>query len=146
MPTGKYKKYVVNEDNYPEEWTWFERGMEFEEFILYFAQWFNEKHGGITGAGIGIRSDESLNRFSTIISNKKVRYKDKPWTTQVKFKHLQNVYNFYPIYDWRTEDDWGAVAKLDLKFNEIYELMHKNGVSIHEQRLCQPYGLSLIHI
>ena len=140
MPTGKYKKYIVNEDNYPEEWTWFERGMEFEEFILYFAQWFNEKHGGITGAGIGIRSDESLNRFSTIISNKKVRYKDKPWTTQVKFKHLQNVYNFYPIYDWRTEDDWGAVAKLDLKFNEIYELMYKNGVSIHEQRLCQPYG------
>ena len=140
MPTDRYKKYVVNEDNYPEEWTWFERGMEFEEFILYFAQWFNEKHGGITGAGIGIRSDESLNRFSTIISNKKVRYKDKPWTTQVKFKHLQNVYNFYPIYDWRTEDDWAAVSKLDLKFNEIYELMYKNGVSIHEQRLCQPYG------
>ena len=140
MPTGKYKKYVVNEDNYPDEWTWFERGMEFEEFILYFAQWFNEKHGSITGAGIGIRSDESLNRFSTITSTKKVKYKNKPWTTQVKFKHLQNVYNFYPIYDWRTEDDWTAVAKLDLKFNEIYELMYKNGVSIHEQRLCQPYG------
>lgn len=29
---------------------------------------------------------------------------------------------------------------MDLKFNEIYELMYKNGVSIHEQRLCQPYG------
>lgn len=140
MPTGKYKKYVIHEDNYPEEWTWFERGIEFEDFILYFAQWFNEKHGGITGAGIGIRSDESLNRFSTIISQKKIRYKNKPWTTQVKFKHLKNVYNFYPIYDWRTEDDWAAVAKLNLKFNEIYELMYKNGVSIHEQRLCQPYG------
>ena len=38
MPTGKYKKYVFNEDNYPKEWTWFKRGMEFEEFILYFAQ------------------------------------------------------------------------------------------------------------
>ena len=25
-------------------------------------------------------------------------------------------------------------------FNEIYELMNKNGVSIYEQRLCQPYG------
>lgn len=140
MPTGKYKKYIVNEENYPNEWAWFKSGMEFEDFILYFAKWFNEKHGGITGAGIGIRSDESLNRFRTITSNKKVRYKNKAWTTQIKFKHLKNVYNFYPIYDWRTEDDWGAVAKLDLKFNEIYELMYKNGLSIHEQRLCQPYG------
>ena len=24
--------------------------------------------------------------------------------------------------------------------NNIYELMYKNGLSIHEQRLCQPYG------
>jgi len=32
------------------------------------------------------------------------------------------------------------VSKLNLKFNEIYELMYKNGVSIHQQRLCQPYG------
>ena len=29
---------------------------------------------------------------------------------------------------------------LDLKYNKIYELMYKNGLSIHEQRLCQPYG------
>ena len=54
-------------------------------------------------------------------------------------KHI-DVYNFYPIYDWATEDIWGAVSKLDLKFNYIYELMYKNGVSIYEQRLCQPYG------
>ena len=44
------------------------------------------------------------------------------------------------MYDWRTEDDWIAVSKFDLKFNQIYELMYKNGVSIHDQRLCQPYG------
>src|SRR5690606_30524967 len=25
-------------------------------------------------------------------------------------------------------------------FNEIYELMYKNGLPLHEQRLCQPYG------
>ena len=141
MPKGKYKKYVVNEDNYPKEWIWFKRGMEFEEFILYFAEWFNQKNGGITGTGVGIRSNESLNRFRTIINNKKERYKGYGWTTRLKFGSKQhNVYNFYPIYDWETQDDWIAVAKLDLKFNEIYELMYKNGVSIHEQRLCQPYG------
>ena len=134
-------KHVVNEDNYPKEWTWFERGMEFEDFIFYFAEWFNQKHGGITGTGVGIRSDESLNRFSTIISEKKERYNDYGWTTKLKFKgKSHDIYNFYPIYDWRTEDIWGAVAQMDLKYNEIYELMYKNGLSIHEQRLCQPYG------
>lgn len=134
-------KHVVNEHNYPKEWTWFRRGMEFEEFILYFAEWFNEQHGGKTAAGIGIRSNESFNRFTTIISEKKVRYKDYGWTTKVKLgaRHL-NVYNFYPLYDWETEDIWGAVSRLDLKYNHIYELMYKNGLSIHEQRLCQPYG------
>ena len=134
-------KCVVNEDNYPKEWKWFYRGMEFEDFILYFAEWFNQTHGGKTAAGIGIRSNESLNRFRTIISDKKTKYKDYGWTTQVRIgTRPLNVYNFYPLYDWETGDDWGAVAKLNLKYNYIYELMYKNGVSIHEQRLCQPYG------
>lgn len=134
-------KHVINEDNYPKEWTWFERGMEFEDFILYFAEWYNSIHGGITATGVGIRSNESLNRFRTIISDKKERYKGFGWTTRLKIKgKCTNIYNFFPIYDWETEDDWIAVAKLDLKFNQIYELMYKNGLSIHEQRLCQPYG------
>lgn len=133
--------FVINEENYPQEWNWFRKGMEFEEFILYFGKWFNEKFDGKTAAGIGIRSDESLNRFRTIISSSKESYMNKPWTTRMKINSKSlNVWNFFPLYDWRTEDDWTAVAKFDLKFNEIYELMYKNGVSIHEQRLCQPYG------
>ena len=133
-------KYIINESNCNFEW--FKRGMEFEEFIVLFAKWYNEKHKGITATGIGIRSDESFNRFGTIISDKKVRYKDYGWTTKLKINQNKwaNVYNFYPIYDWRTEDIWGCVSKFNLKFNEIYELMYKNGLSIHEQRLCQPYG------
>lgn len=134
-------KYVINEHNYPKEWTWFKRGMEFEEFILYFAEWYNKSNGGITAAGIGIRSNESLNRFRTIISESKERYNGLGWTTRVKIgTRTLNTYNFFPMYDWETQDDWVAVSKLNLKFNYIYELMYKNGVSIHEQRLCQPYG------
>lgn len=134
-------QYVINEDNYPSEWTWFFRGMEFEDFILYFAEWFNQKFGGITGCGVAIRSNESLNRFRTIISDSKEPLNGKNYTTRVKINgNNLNVYNFYPLYDWQTEDIWIAVSKLDLKFNYIYELMYKNGLSIHEQRLCQPYG------
>lgn len=132
---------VIIEDKLPEGWGWFQRGMEFEEFILYFAEWFNQRHGGITGTGVGIRSNESLNRFRTIISDKKERWKEYGWTTRLKFNSKEHdIYNFYPLYDWETEDIWGAVARLDLRYNYIYELMYKNGLSIHEQRLCQPYG------
>lgn len=134
-------QYVINEKNMPKEWTWFEKGMEFEDFMLYFAEWFNQKYGGLTAAGIGIRTNESFNRFRTIISDKKERYNGYGWTTRVKIRdRFLKVFNVYPLYDWETEDIWVAVSKLDLKFNEIYELMFKNGLSIHEQRLCQPYG------
>lgn len=140
-PTKRKDIVLVTEDSLPDGWDWFFRGMEFEEFILWFAKWFNETHGGKTAAGIGIRSDESLNRFRTIVSDKKERYKNYPWTTRVHCKSkVLNCWNFFPLYDWRTEDDWTAVAKLDLLFNPIYELMYKNGLSIYEQRLCQPYG------
>jgi len=66
---------------------------------------------------------------------------DLPWTTRVRI-HEQPIdcFNFYPIYDWSAEDDWAAIAKYNLKFNYIYELMYKNGMSIYDQRLCQPYG------
>lgn len=140
-PTKRNDVVLVTEDSLPNGWDWFFRGMEFEEFILWFAKWFNETHGGKTAAGIGIRSDESLNRFRTIISDKKERFKNYPWTTRAHCKsEVLNCWNFFPLYDWRTEDDWTAVAKLNLIFNPIYELMYKNGLSIYEQRLCQPYG------
>lgn len=140
-PTQRTDVDLITEDALPAGWDWFFRGMEFEEFILWFAKWFSEDRGGRCGGGIGIRADESLNRFRTIISESKERLDGLPWTTKIKLRGKPlNCWSFFPLYDWRTEDDWTAVANLGLKFNQIYELMYKNGVSIHEQRLCQPYG------
>ena len=130
----------INIHNCPFEF--FVPGEEFEDFMIEFADWYQKKYDGPVAAGIGIRTDESLNRFRTIaFQDNKITFKDYNWTTKIKFheNHI-NVYNFYPIYDWRAEDIWGAVSKLDLKFNYVYELMYKNGLSIYEQRLCQPYG------
>lgn len=133
-------KDSINMSNCP--FPWFKKGEEFEEFIVQFANWYQQKYQDKVGCGIGIRTDESLNRFRTIaFQDSKITFQQYHWTTKLKVneKHI-DVYNFYPIYDWRTEDIWGAVSKLDLKFNYVYELMYKNGVSISEQRLCQPYG------
>ncbi|MBQ8615915.1 MAG: DUF3440 domain-containing protein [Clostridia bacterium] len=126
---------AITQQNCP--WPWFHRGMEFEEFIVEFARWYHDKHAGKTACGVGIRADESLNRFQTIaFHERKEEYEGRHWTTKLE----EDIYNFYPIYDWRTEDIWGAVSQLGLMSNEIYELMYKNGLSIHQQRLCQPYG------
>ncbi|MBN1800891.1 MAG: DUF3440 domain-containing protein [Candidatus Lokiarchaeota archaeon] len=63
-------------------------------------------------------------------------YKGHNWTTRVR----KDLYNAYPIYDWKTEDIWTAVGKFGLKYNKIYDLIYITGRSIHEARICQPYG------
>ena len=51
-PTKRKDIVLVTEDSLPDGWDWFFRGIEFEEFILWFAKWFNETHGGKTAAGM----------------------------------------------------------------------------------------------
>lgn len=104
-------------------------------FMRNFSDWYRDIKGGKVATGVGIRSDESLNRFRAIAFGKNL-YKDKKWTTKIK----KDVYNFYPIYDFSTADVWGATFKYGFSYNEFYELLYKNGTSIHEMRICQPYG------
>lgn len=114
---------------------WYVPSMEFEEFIVVWGEWYAQ--GKPTGGFIGIRADESLNRFRTIAVWDKKMHGGKRYTTNISGE----LYNVYPIYDWRTEDIWRFHAKYpDLPHNRIYDLMHKAGVPISQQRLCQPYG------
>lgn len=118
-----------------EYFDWFVPNMEFEEFIVLFADWYSQ--GKTTGAFIGIRADESLNRFRTIAVYDKEMLNNWRWTTKV----TESAYNIYPIYDWKTRDIWIYHSKNpDKEHNTIYDLMNQAGVSIHQQRLCQPYG------
>ena len=125
----KFAKTDMNE--YP----FFIDGMEFEEFVPEFGEWYSE--GKSCACMVGIRSDESLNRFRTIATDRKVKHNKKQWTTKV----TPNVFNIYPIYDWRTRDIWIYHNKnLDKPPNPLYELMHKAGVPLGMMRICQPYG------
>ena len=130
---------AITTDNNP--FPFFYEGMEFEEFTPKFGEWYTNTHNGSCCQGVAIRSDESLNRFRTIISTAKNTYKDKQWTTQLKINGKPvDIYNFYPIYDWSTRDIWGVVEKYDWQYNQVYEKLWKNGVGIHSQRLCQFFG------
>jgi predicted phosphoadenosine phosphosulfate sulfurtransferase len=113
----------------------FQPGMEFEEFVPEFGEWYSQ--GKSCACFVGIRTDESLNRFRTIASNKKERFKGKSFTTKI----TDNVYNAYPIYDWTTSDLWLYHYKNpQLPYNKVYDYMHKAGLSPAQMRICQPYG------
>jgi predicted phosphoadenosine phosphosulfate sulfurtransferase len=112
----------------------FRRGMEFEEFAPAFGHWYSQ--GQPTCCFVGIRADESLNRYRTICSGMKSTFDGLQWTTWCG----QSLYNAYPIYDWRTEDIWTFHARTGLRHNELYDRMQMAGLSIHQQRICQPYG------
>lgn len=107
---------------------------EFEEFVEHFGHWYSQ--GEATACLVGIRTDESLNRWRAIARARKSRLEGKPWTAWKG----STLFNVYPIYDWKTEDIWTYHGKTGLPHNPLYDLMYKAGLSIHQQRICQPYG------
>jgi predicted phosphoadenosine phosphosulfate sulfurtransferase len=109
--------------------------MEFEEFVPEFGEWYAQ--GESCACLVGIRADESLNRFRTIASTTKETRDGQQWTSRV----TDNVYNVYPIYDWKTQDIWTYHGRNpERPYNRLYDLMAMAGLSIHLQRICQPYG------
>lgn len=107
--------------------------MTFEEFVPRFGEWYGQ--GKLTACFVGIRANESLNRYRTIVADK-ARMEDKGYTTWIN----AGVYNVYPIYDWRTEDIWTYNARFQKPYNRLYDRMHQAGLSIHKMRICEPYG------
>jgi predicted phosphoadenosine phosphosulfate sulfurtransferase len=118
----------------PEHFPFFQSRMEFEEFMVLFGLWYG--NGVDAGAFVGIRCDESLNRFRSIASNDKACYAGRRFTTLVE----AGLFNVYPIYDWKTADVWTYHGKTKLPYNRLYDMMHLAGLSIHQMRICQPYG------
>lgn len=112
----------------------FKKGMEFEEFVVEFGKWF--ANGEAAACLVGIRTDESFNRYRTINNFTKQRYQRKQWSTQI----ADGLYNFYPIYDWKARDIWIANGKYKFDYNRIYDLMYLAGLRLSQMRLCQPYG------
>lgn len=114
----------------------FRRGMEFEEFVPAYGEWC--AGDGSVACLVGIRADESLNRYRTVKRADKRMHAHLSWTTVMN--ESGSVVNCYPIYDWRTEDIWTYCGKSGCPYNALYDRMHQAGLSIHEQRICQPYG------
>lgn len=129
MPTHPF---VLSLKNNP--MGFYTKNMPFESFIQHFGEWYGQ--GEKTACLLGLRTDESLNRFRAIASGAKERYQNCLYSTKVS----DRMYNFSPIYDWNVEDVWVYNAKFNKDYNKIYDLFYKAGVSIHKMRVDEPFG------
>lgn len=125
---------VINLDHNP--FCFYKYKMLQEDLAKQFGRWYRDYCGGGKTIGLlGLRANESLNRYSAII-NKRYSYKNQMWiTTQFK-----DVWTAAPIYDWEVEDIWTATGKFNFDYNSLYDSMHKAGVPLGEMRVASPFN------
>lgn len=109
-------------------------GITFEEFVPLFAKFYSQ--GKTTASFVGIRAQESLNRFRAIAREDVQRFDDKMFTTN----SIDNIWNVYPIYDWNVEDIWTYIGKFGHNYNKVYDRMHMAGLSLSQMRIDEPFG------
>lgn len=124
--------YVVNLHNHPFGEMFYEN-MNYNDFWDMFAEWYSG--GELTANMIGIRTQESLNRFRAIMNENKKMLDGKPWTKG----NTEHTYNVYPIYDWRTRDVWIANATFEWDYNKLYDTFYMAGVPIEKMRVASPF-------
>lgn len=127
---------VINQDNCPYP---FVKGTKGFDARIQFSQWFSSANKGKTAVLIGIRAQESLTRRAIFTSNnRKFMHKGLKYS-----KTLDPVTcNFYPIYDWKTEDIWVCNARLGFDYNKIYDLYYQAGLNIDQMRVASPFHQS----
>ena len=132
MPTDSY---IVNINNHP--FSWFIENMSYDEFWDKFGEWYSEGSKK-TACLIGIRADESLNRYRAILNEDKTMFMGKSWTKK-KTHNNDFVYNCYPIYDWKTKDVWVANARMGWDYNKLYDIFYMAGLTIAQMRVASPF-------
>lgn len=116
----------------------FKKGMWDYELQEKFSAWIHKKNGASrTACLVGIRTQESMNRWRAIHSDRNYRnHEGLKWTRQM----FPNVFNAYPVFDWVTEDVWTANAKMGWDYNKLYDLFYKAGLNIDQMRVASPFN------
>jgi len=112
--------------------------MEFEEFIVEFPRYLIEQGASKVGQVIGIRADESYNRYLKMaVRENREFYEGHQWILKQKVTK-QETYSVHPIYDWTTADVWRYLK--DKPYTSVYDKMYLAGYPLGNMRICQPYG------
>ena len=132
-PMPKYP-YVINLQNNPI--TTYRYRMHQEDLAKQFARWYRLSHGEKkTVCLLGMRADESLQRYSGFV-NKKYGYKDACWITN----QFKDVWIASPLYDWSVGDVWHANATFGYDYNRLYDLYYMAGLSPEQMRVASPFN------
>lgn len=124
--------YVINDQNV---WFPFEKGTSGFDTRIIFSKEYAKKYGK-TAVIVGLRMQESLSRRAIITSKQRTQmYKRKRYSKIV----TDNVINFYPIYDWLTDDVWVANSKFRWDYNKLYDLYYQAGLKLSEMRTASPF-------
>lgn len=126
--------YVINLQNNPI--TTYRYRMHQEDLPKQFTRWYRLEHGEKkTVCLLGMRADESLQRYSGII-NKKYGYKNQCWIT----KQFKDVWAASPLYDWSLSDVWHANYIFNYDYNRLYDLYYMAGLKPNQMRVASPFN------
>lgn len=110
--------------------------MHQEDLAKQFGRWYRLSQGNKkTVCLLGIRADESLQRYSGIL-NKKYGYKGQCWIS----KQFKDTYAASPIYDWSTSDIWHANSLSGYDYNKLYDLYYMAGLKPSQMRVASPFN------
>ncbi|MFD2308662.1 DUF3440 domain-containing protein [Enterococcus termitis] len=125
----------INLDNHP--FDFFEIGMADYDFQMKFGKWLHKKNNAKrTAVLVGIRAQESLHRYHAVTRNDAVTMFGK---ISYSRRIAMNIFNFYPLYDWTTEDVWRANGKFNFDYNHLYDLYYAAGVPLGDMRVANPF-------
>ena len=131
MPT---MDYVINLENNP--MTTYHYRMHQEDLAKQFGRWYRMSHDmKKTVCLLGIRADESLQRYSGFL-NKKKGYKGECWIT----RQFKDVWCASPLYDCRTQGVWHANYVFQYDYNHLYDLYYKAGLKVSQMRVASPFN------
>ncbi len=126
--------YVINLENNPI--TTYKYKMHQEDLAKQFGRWYKISHDNQkTICLLGMRTDESLQRYSGIV-NKKYGYKDKSWISN----QFKDVWCASPMYDWSISDVWHANYEFSYDYNKLYDLYYMAGLKPDQMRVASPFN------
>lgn len=128
--------YVINIDNYQEVFGDIDLNLRFGQFVDWYGKWRADQYGK-TANFMGIRTQESLNRWRALNRDDVNRYNGKKYTVDRR----NGIVNVYPIYDWQVEDIWTYNGKFNKNYNKTYDLYWRAGVSLSAMRIDEPFGV-----
>lgn len=126
--------YVINLQNNPI--TTYRYKMHQIDLAKQFGRWYRISHGGKkTVCLLGMRADESLQRYSGIL-NKRHGYKERNWIS----RQFKDVWAASPLYDWSKNDVWHANYIFNYDYNRLYDLYFMAGLKLDQMRVASPFN------